>query len=196
MLFTELQRHELFTHSSWLHLNICLTEVSIVTYLVATKRISALSKTFSKELPNLFSLLQITGIQFVKNCRVLKSWNWNGTSYISIHIEELGSTSWNWRKPYYSHKLAQMWLSLESSIHPGREGWGGRPQVSYRCAHYCRFCKPYMVPAEQAHSRNSKLAYMKQESRFYLLPGLRSVHFACHYPAPIHPAPIKQGVGG
>lgn len=55
-----------------------------------------------------------------------------------------------------------------------------------------------MVPAEQAHSSNSKLACMKQENRFYPLPRLCSVHFACHYPAPMHLAwePITTGSWG
>lgn len=93
-----------------------------------------------------------------------------------------------------SHIIAINWSRYESLWRlrfirgVGQEGWGGRSWVSYWCAHYCQFCQRWIVPVEQASSKNSKLACMKQENRFYPLPCLHSVYFACHYPEPMHQA--------
>lgn len=127
-----------------------------------------------------------------------------GTAHIFLFLHSYAAVQSTYsavlrRKPYYIHKLAQMRVSLETSIHQeGRTG-GLRGQI----LGFLLMCSLLSVPpavdgsSPTTHSNNSKLACMKQENRFYPLPCLRSVHFACHYPAPRYQAsePITTGSG-
>lgn len=75
----------------------------------------------------------------------------------------------------------------------GQEGWGGRPQVSYGCAHYCQFNQPQTVPAEQAHFSGPALASMKQENRFLSITVSLQCTFCMSLPSPHASDPLQQG---
>lgn len=76
----------------------------------------------------------------------------------------------------------------------GQGGWGGRPPVSYGCAHYCQFNQPQTVPAEQAHFSGSELASMKQENRFLSITVPLQCTFCMSLPSPHASDPLQQGV--
>lgn len=163
---------------------------------------------FFKDLPNLppFVATEMSSVCVVTNCSERCNENLGLKRHIlyciSIHMEAFKApTLQHWLEPYYIHKLAQMWVSLETSIYQnGRKGSAEVADLRFlidvlitvTSTNHIWFQLNKLTPeTPNWHVWNKKIDFIH-----YLASAVYILHFItqllCIWPQ----NPLQQGVGG